>query len=239
PKEEKPREEKPREEKPREEEQSGADLSAPRHAHCAGGLCVVVRQAAAARQMAAVAGITEAEELCLKAFRDPYARRRYNVIGGAGSGKTALLDALAFVYHYHGIGVTRDLAEAGHPSTQVVLVDDAHALDDSQLSLLDEVLNGEKSVVFATRSHRTSAPSPEVLEDPATKISTVVLHRLDTSAIARRAEIRLNLEVPAQLSDVIADITWGNLSLVDAALDRLHDARIDAISAATLRSCAG
>lgn len=234
-----PQEEKPREEKPREEKQSGADLSAPRPRHGADGRVVIERQAAAERQMAAVAGITEAEELCLKAFRDPYARRRYNVIGGAGSGKTALLDALAFVYHYHGIGVTRDLAEAGHPSTQVVLVDDAHALDDSQLSLLDEVLNGEKSVVFATRSHRTSAPSPEVLEDPATKISTVVLHRLDTSAIARRAEIRLNLEVPAQLSDVIADITWGNLSLVDAALDRLHDARIDAISAATIRSWAG
>src|SRR5699024_4112304 len=108
-------------------DKSGADLRAPRPRHGADGRAVIERQAAAERQMAAVAGITDAEELCLKAFRDPYARRRFNVIGSAGSGITALLDALAFVFHYHGIGVTRDLAEAGHPSTQVVLVDDARS----------------------------------------------------------------------------------------------------------------
>lgn len=219
------------------EEEPDTDLTAPLSG--ADARTVIERQATAERQMAAVAGIAEAEELCLTSFRHPYARRRVNVIGGTGSGKTALLDALAFVYHYHGIGVTRDLAEADHRSTQVVLVDDAHTLEGAELSLFYETLSGDKSVVFASRSHRTSAPSTEALDDPATTVSTVILHRLDTSDIARRAEIRLKLEVPTQLSDVIADTTWGNLSLVDAALARLHDAHIDGISAATIRSWVG
>src|SRR5690625_7898576 len=100
-----PQEEKPREEKPREEKQSGADLSARRPRHGADGRVVIERHAAAPRRVPAAAGNPAPAERCVQTFRDPNARRRDNVTGGAGSGTLALRGALAMESDYHRIAV--------------------------------------------------------------------------------------------------------------------------------------
>src|SRR5699024_23591 len=135
--------------------------------------------------------------------------------------------------------------------TQVLLIDDVDALNADDYAALMRVLDGNTSVAIVSRA--TSGPASQAFDLSRSKknrhtnvihadMATIIMGRLDGQGIRRRAKIRVDVDIPEELCNALAEITGGILTFVDGLLNRLggfQDADLDQISLATLRSWVG
>ncbi|RLK47922.1 DNA-binding CsgD family transcriptional regulator [Microbacterium telephonicum] len=136
------------------------------------------------------------------------------VLGPAGSGKTAALDALRAELRARGLTVA-DRADA--PAEHVVVLDDAHALDDAALEAASACVDDpDRSIVVAYRDH-AAPPRLRALAARLEKTTAPVL--LGTVEVEQIAEAT---RVPLACAHAIIRRTQGLTWLTLAALDA-HD----------------
>ncbi|GLZ35421.1 helix-turn-helix transcriptional regulator [Lentzea sp. NBRC 105346] len=161
-----------------------------------------------------------AHRLCRDVSADPHAPLVAAVVGQGGTGKSAMLDALATLYRSAGVQVAREYTE---DTSAVLLVDDAHELDDPTLDNLRRLaVTREHRLVVAYRPW----PRPSALSALGAVLGRcrppVVLGRLDRLGVAARAEAVLG--TPSEsLVAFLFEQTDGMPTLVDRFIAALHD----------------
>ncbi len=119
---------------------------------------------------------------------DPAAPVRAAVQGAGGYGKTTLLAELADVYRRAGATVLDAVAAQGATDESVVLVDDAHRLDESTVRVLVELAQQPGSRVIATyRPWPRTAALGELVGSLNGGAPPVLLPPLGREEIAERA----------------------------------------------------
>lgn len=134
---------------------------------------------------------------------DPHAPVRAGILGPGGYGKTALLAELARVYRAAGVPVVESGWESCQPGGEVLLVDDAHQLDDGRLARLRELAADERArVMVAARPW----PRPAGLDGL-------------TAALDRASLLRL---LPLDRDQVAAYLRAAGSHRADTAAELLH-----------------
>lgn len=158
---------------------------------------------------------------------------RAGIQGPGGSGKTTLLGELATVLRARGFEVARGLDEASGREVRadrlVVLVDDAHQLDDAGVAVLDDLSRGDdRHVVVAFRPWPRSAAMARLVERFGAQEPVLALHPLSTADVRESGVAILGEPVPAELAARLLELTRGNPRLVDLALGAMRDDGWDA-----------
>jgi len=185
--------------------------------------------------LASLTGCHAAQRLLHRVAADPHgAPTTIGIVGRGGTGKSALLDGVARVYTAAGARVRRcaggpaggDLdALAKPPPDGVLIVDDAHWLEDDALQALARLAeqpDGPRLVV----AHRPW-PRPAALA-ALDKVLTrdrplVVLGHLDRAAVAERSVELLGVSPQPTLLDVLHEWTGGLPAYVDSLTIALLD----------------
>lgn len=151
------------------------------------------------------------------------------VVGPGGTGKSALLDAIARQYEETGTAVVRGGSAAGLrldrlESDKPVLVDDAHRLDPTALDDLRTLAEADATrLVVAYRPW----PRPQGLSalgaSLARRRSPVVVGHLDRGAVGARIAARVGCTPPDPLVDLVHEQAGGLPSLVDLVTQALQD----------------
>jgi DNA-binding CsgD family transcriptional regulator/DNA replicative helicase MCM subunit Mcm2 (Cdc46/Mcm family) len=151
------------------------------------------------------------------------------VVGPGGTGKSALLDALAREYQKAGATVVRGSSAAGLrldtlDPNEPVLIDDAHRLDQAVLERLRTFAGGETArIVVAYRPWPRSRGLSALGASLARRRSPVVVGHLDRSAVEARIAGRVGCTPPESLIDLVQEQTCGLPSLVDLVTQALQD----------------
>jgi len=151
------------------------------------------------------------------------------IVGPGGTGKSALLDALAREYQKAGAAVVRGSSAAGLrldtlDPNEPVLVDDAHRLDEAALEGLHTFAGGETArLVVAYRPWPRSRGLSALGAILARRRSPVVVGHLDRSAVEARITARVGCTPPDSLVDLVHEQAGGLPSLVDLVTQALQD----------------
>lgn len=172
-------------------------------------------------------GASAAARLVERIAADPRAGLAAAVVGPGGTGKTAVLDDIARAYREAGADVTRldaHRAPLGRiDPDRVLLVDDAHLLDDRGLGRLRAVADDTGGRVVV--AHRPW-PRPELLGGPGAanrRPFTIVLGHLDRSAVADQIARRVDRRPADDLVDLVFEQSGGLPRLVDIVVRALID----------------
>ncbi len=160
---------------------------------------------------------------------DPGAPLVAAVIGPGGTGKTALLDAVAREYENAGIVLIRAGGDRPVPIDRLdpgkaVLVDDAHRLDAAFLDTLRAFAEAEPvRLVLGYRPWPRPSSLAALTAAVARRRVTVVVSHLDAAAVAARVSANLGCEPPAGLVDLVHAQSGGLPALVDLVTQALRD----------------
>ncbi|MGH3751536.1 MAG: LuxR C-terminal-related transcriptional regulator [Pseudonocardiaceae bacterium] len=151
------------------------------------------------------------------------------IVGPGGTGKSALLDALAREYQKAGAAVVRGSSAGGLrvdtlDPNEPVLVDDAHRLDPAVLEGLRTLAEGDAArLVIAYRPWPRSQELSALGASLARRRSPVVVGHLDRSAVEARITARVRCTPPGPLIDLVHEQAGGLPSLVDLVTQALQD----------------
>lgn len=174
-----------------------------------------------------VAGSPVAERLVREVVEDSGERRRVDVVGPGGHGKTVLLDALAGAFADAGLVVRRTLSAAGDLAPGVaLLIDDAHLLPASDLARLTGLAAGpDGHLVVAHRPWPRPAGTAALGAALAAARPPVVLDVLDRAGVAARAAQRPGgPTAPGRRLDELVDLVRARTAGVPVLVDRMLDA---------------
>jgi len=173
---------------------------------------------------AALAGCAPALRLRDDIAAEPATPLRVAVTGPGGSGKTALLDAVAAQYRRADVPVVRDIGPSEPAPGCAVLVDDAHLLADADLERLRGLAaNPAARLVVAFRPWPCSPALTAVVTLLSRGRPPVVLGHLDRLAVAARSSAILGHQAPDALADTVMAYTGGLPVLVDRMVTALAD----------------
>ncbi|MGH3834656.1 MAG: LuxR C-terminal-related transcriptional regulator [Pseudonocardiaceae bacterium] len=151
------------------------------------------------------------------------------IVGPGGTGKSALLDALAREYQKAGTAVVRPSSAAGLRLDTLdpngpVLVDDAHRLDQAALEGLRTFAETETArLIVAYRPWPQSRGLSALGASLARRRSPVVVGHLARTAVGARIAGRVGCTPPDPLVDLVLEQTGGLASLVDLVTQALQD----------------
>lgn len=151
------------------------------------------------------------------------------VVGPGGTGKSALLDAVARQYEETGTAVVRwDSAAGLRPdalnSDKPVLVDDAHRLEPTVLDELRTLAEADAArVMVAYRPWPRPRGLSALGASLARRRSPVVVGHLDRSAVQARIAARVGCTPPDPLVDLVHEQAGGLPSIVDLVTQALQD----------------
>ncbi|MDQ4105444.1 MAG: LuxR family transcriptional regulator, partial [Actinomycetota bacterium] len=151
------------------------------------------------------------------------------VVGPGGTGKSALLDAVAREYQKAGVEVVRASSAAGAridtlDPDEPVLVDDAHRLGPVELDGLRRFAAGDTArLVVAYRPWPRSRELSALGASLARRRSPVVVGHLDRGAVGARIAARIGCTPPDPLIDLVLEQSGGLPSLVDLVTQALQD----------------
>lgn len=168
-----------------------------------------------------VLGIDAAERLLDQVAETPIRARCVGITGPGGSGKSALLAALAESYRQAGIDVVGlDSIGDDEPPTGALFLDDAHLADPVVLVRARRLVTAPGNRVFVAMRPR---PRPEELSALVEAIrhrgQVVWLDHLRREAVEQRAAARLEARPSASMVDFLHSETGGLPRLVDDVLD--------------------
>ena len=157
---------------------------------------------------------------------EPDAGLLLDITGPGGCGKTPVLDAAARAYAEAAVPVVRDLPADGAAdlADSAVLIDDAHLLNEAQLTALHQLagIPGQRLLV----AHRRWPASP-ALTGLGTALTArrppIVLGYLDRAAIAGRVAELLGTPCPELLARLMYEQTAGLPVLLDQLVTGLRD----------------
>ena len=182
-------------------------------------------------------GSSSAISLLDEVKSEPGARLRVGVFGVGGVGKSTLLDELDGYYRAAGVEVRRGHRELGSHAIRgrgVVLVDDAHELDDSALNDIHSLVGQrELNLVVAYRSW----PQPPALVRLAGVLErhhpSVVLGPFHREAVSAELAAALGEPAPPGFVDQVLQMTAGMPWLVRRVAatmaDRTHTLDVDIV----------
>jgi DNA-binding CsgD family transcriptional regulator len=177
-----------------------------------------------------------ASTLTAEIAAEPGAGLLLDITGPGGCGKTPLLEAVACRYAEAGVQVIRDLSgieanpgrgpesSSGAGPDGVVIIDDAHQLDEDELARLGGLARtpGQRLIV----AHRRWPGSP-ALSRLGTALTArrppVVLGHLDRPAVAARVGQLLGTACPEPLAKLMYEQTAGLPVLLDQLVTGLRD----------------
>ena len=151
------------------------------------------------------------------------------VVGPGGTGKSALLDAVARQYEETGTAVVRGGSAAGLrldtlENDKPVLVDDAHRLEPTVLDELRTLAEMEGvRLVVAYRPWPRPRGLSALGASLARRRSPIVVGHLDRSAVGARIAARVGCTPPDPLVDLVHEQAGGLPSLVDLVTQALQD----------------
>ncbi len=176
----------------------------------------------------ALVGAPAARRLYREIASAPALPRRTVVVGPGGCGKTVLLDMLGDLYRGAGLAVRRDVPADAEPvdPNVVLLVDDAHELDEAALGRLRLwAADPGAQVVLAHRPWPRSGKLASIVVAFGAKRGPLSLGPLDRPGVAARANLLLGERPTAELVDLVFEQTGGSPDLVDRLLVGLRDER--------------
>lgn len=153
------------------------------------------------------------------------------VVGPGGTGKSAVLNALAREYERAGVDVVRVGPELGGPhrcpdigAGPVLVVDDAQRLRPATLDELSaRVQSNAARILLAHRPWPRPQALAALTAAMAGRQHTVVLSHLGRDAVARRIAEQLDCAPPAALIDLVHEQSGGLPALVGLVTRALHD----------------
>ncbi|MGH4010700.1 MAG: hypothetical protein ACRDTH_21495, partial [Pseudonocardiaceae bacterium] len=152
------------------------------------------------------------------------------IVGPGGTGKSALLDAVAREYQKAGTAVVRGSSAAGLRLDTLdpngpVLVDDAHRLDQAVLEGLRTFAETQTArLIVAYRPWPRSRGLSALGASLARRRSPVVVGHLARAAVGARIAARVGCAAPPEpLVDLVFEQTGGLASLVDLVTQALQD----------------
>ncbi|TWF76425.1 regulatory LuxR family protein [Pseudonocardia hierapolitana] len=176
----------------------------------------------------ALAGAPAARRLYREIASAPTSPRRRVVVGPGGSGKSVLLGVLGALFGVAGVTVRRDVPgpdESFDPNV-VLLVDDAHELDEAALERVRTwAAQPGSQVVLAHRPWPRGRVLASIVVAFGAGRGPVVLGPLDRQGVAARANLLLGERPTAELVDLVSEQTGGSPDLVDRLLVGLRDDR--------------
>ena len=169
-----------------------------------------------------------ARQLVAQIAADPSAPLCAAVVGPGGTGKSAVLDAVAAAYGCAGVEVTRvDGRRAQLPpiaANAAVLVAGAQQLSPAILDELRALVDSdEPRLVIAYRPWPRSRSLSELAASVTRRRAPVVVGHLPRSAVASRIAARLGAKPPDDLVDVVHEQSGGLPKLVDLITQALVD----------------
>jgi DNA-binding CsgD family transcriptional regulator len=176
----------------------------------------------------ALAGAPAARRLYREIASAPTAPRRTVVVGPGGSGKSVLLGVLGALYEAAGVTVRHDVPGPDEPFAPnvVLLVDDAHELDEAALDRLRTwAAEAGSRVVVAHRSWPRGGVLASIVVAFGAGRGPIVLGPLDRPGVAARANLLLGERPTTELVDLVSEQTGGSPDLVDRLLVGLRDER--------------
>jgi DNA-binding CsgD family transcriptional regulator len=176
----------------------------------------------------ALAGAPAARRLCREIASAPTMSRRTVVVGPGGSGKSVLLGVLGELYGAAGVSVRYDVPGSDEPfePNVVLLLDDAHELDDAALQRVRAwAAEPESQVVLAHRPWPRGGPLASIVVAFGAGRGPVVLGPFERPGVAARANLLLGERPTAELVDLVFEQTGGSPDLVDRLLVGLRDER--------------
>ncbi len=185
-------------------------------------------KAESAASDSALAGAPAARRVYREIASAPAAARRTVVVGPGGCGKTVLLDVLGALYRAAGLGVRHDVPEAGEPTDPnvVLLVDDAHELDEAALGRVGAwAADPGSQIVLAHRPWPRRRELAAIVVAFGASRGPLLLGPLDRQGVAARANLLLGERPTAELVDLVFEQTGGSPDLVDRLLVALRDER--------------
>ena len=175
-------------------------------------------KAESAASDSALAGAPAARRVYREIASAPAAARRTVVVGPGGCGKTVLLDVLGALYRAAGLGVRHDVPEAGEPTDPnvVLLVDDAHELDEAALGRVGAwAADPGSQIVLAHRPWPRRRELAAIVVAFGASRGPLLLGPLDRQGVAARANLLLGERPTAELVDLVFEQTEGSPDLVD------------------------
>ncbi len=167
-------------------------------------------------------GSHAAVALCGDAAADPSGPLLGVIVGRGGTGKTAMLDALASIYSAAGIPVHRDPTSWPPPEDAVLLIDDARALPAEILADLRRMVEaGRQRIVVATRPGPDLANVDSLAAALGRHRAPIVLGRLSRAEVGARVEGLCSGAGSAAVAAFVYDQTAGTPKLVDALASAL------------------
>jgi DNA-binding CsgD family transcriptional regulator len=170
-------------------------------------------------------GSHAAVALCADAAADPSGPLVGVIVGRGGTGKTAMLDALASIYTAAGATVHRDPGTWPPPADAVLLIDDARNLPDEVLVDLRRMVEaGRQRIVVATRPGPDLANVDALAAALGRQRAPIVLGRLSRAEVGARVEGLCAGSGSAALAAFVYEQTMGTPKLVDALTSALCSA---------------
>lgn len=153
------------------------------------------------------------------------------VVGPGGTGKTTLLDAIGRAYAAAGVPIARATATVpDQPGAAVLLVDDAHRLDETGLDRLRAYADDPAArLVVAHRPWPRPPGLTSLFGAAAARRVVVVVGHLSRDAVAARIADRVGVAPPAAMIDMVHEQSGGLPALVEIVTQALRDTgRFDA-----------
>ncbi|WP_018332934.1 helix-turn-helix transcriptional regulator [Actinomycetospora chiangmaiensis] len=187
-----------------------------------------------------VAGLPGAVALLAAHRADPGAPLAAAVVGPGGAGKSALISALVRSARRRGISTRRirsgDTVPFPSDEDALLLVDDAHTLDEATLAELTDVADDpDVRLVVTARPW----PCPRALSTLWLALgrdrAPVTLEPLTPEGTADRASALLGSRCPPGLAGTLRRLSGGSPAVVDRLVTQIRDAGPRAVAAAAER----
>jgi DNA-binding CsgD family transcriptional regulator len=187
-----------------------------------------------------VAGLPGAVALLAAHRADPRAPLTAAVVGPGGSGKSAVLSALVRSARRRGVTTRRirsgDTVPFPSDEDALLLVDDAHALDEATLAELTDVADDPDARLVVTAR---PWPCPRALSTLWLALgrdrAPVSLEPLTVAGTGDRASALLGSRCPPALATTLRRLSGGSPAVVDRLVTQIRDAGTRAVSAAAER----
>lgn len=187
-----------------------------------------------------VAGLPGAVALLGGHRADPHAPLAAAVVGPGGAGKSAVLSALVRSARRRGVATRRIRARdtVPFPSDEdaLLLVDDAHTLDEATLAELTDVADDPDARLVVTAR---PWPCPRALSTLWLALgrerAPVTLEPLTVAGTADRASAALGSRCPPALAATLRRLSGGSPAVTDRLVTQLRDAGPRAVTAAAER----
>jgi DNA-binding CsgD family transcriptional regulator len=194
------------------------------------------RSAATGTPVSSLAGQPQVDALLTALATRPHAPLAAIVVGPGGSGKSALVAALLRSARRHGVPARR--VRSGDPvpfpseEEVLLLVDDAHLLDESTLADLTDVADDPQARVVITAR---PAPRPRALATLRLALgrttTPITLAPLNAAGVTERLTASLGPPGGPDLAEALFRLSGGSPAVVDRLVTLLREAGPRALSA--------